>query len=63
MRGIYIRDPAFLKPELPARTRNVHDSSVYESMRYPGESTCKCQFVLTNTTRSRQRNDELSKLR
>ena len=37
MRGIYIRDPAFLKPELPARTRNVHDSSVYESMRYPGD--------------------------
>ena len=23
MRGICIRDPAFLKPELPARTRNV----------------------------------------
>ena len=37
MRGIYIRDPAFLKPELPARTRNVHDSSIYESMRYPGD--------------------------
>ena len=37
MRGIYIRDPAFLKPELPARSRNVHDSSVYESMRYPGD--------------------------
>ena len=37
MRGIYIRDPAFLKPELPAGTRNVHDSSVYESMRNPGD--------------------------
>ena len=37
MRGIYIRDPAFLKPELAARTRKVHGSSVYESMRYPGD--------------------------